>query len=1555
MFRGYRPREFHLPGFTSVVVLLLLLSALFWQPPSFAAPLTRPLIDPEPATLAPMGAASTATPLVTPPALSPERRPLRVRHPQLLDASVVLAPFDQGLATTAVIVNLQPSREGDSLADRSRLSSHVLVAGELTSVTVYYDLLDEHLRHALRANVSETIDQVLGSLDLHGLTLTRRFSYQYGFAAQVTAAALERLLAHPEVVKVESDRPLSLPTLPAPAPQATGSASNGVLRSAPSMALVPPVLAEGAPPATMAALISQWEALIDQLDAEGDPPVPILATGLGGQPNAGPGPCDAQLPALAQAAVNAHAAGISLFAPAGDEGDCSALSWPACLSAVNAVGAVYAADQGLVGWCVNAASCAAKTPDDTCASGYLALEAAVADEVPAASNSTAGLALLAPADPALTQEGTLAATAAALAAATALQQQAWDRTGTYLTPAEVSRLLQDSGAPITDTKSGITTPRLDSSQSLAFLVDLIGANSTYPQGLASDRSLFSDPALESDWVVASPAVQATAVASELPATANTSASCPPDDYVDLANQHVTDTRLYQACQTLAAGPFTVGATANVTFEAGQRITLRPGFQVERGGVLTARVPTTLSPSPGGLQVTLGPSEAIAAGAQWRLLDSPTWRDSAFTETGLPVGDYTVELKALEGWVAPQQTGVTIASAATYQLDRIYSPAFNADLLFDGFEGRTLTHPIIVSHSYEEEPAWGYQILDGPASLRFVNENLLAYDAPWGSGGTSLDYRVRITHQGSGVSRDISGRITIMSADVVVQGIIGAAGGELFDPVTGIRLVVPPGTVATDTLFMVVRGIGQGGATHFTVHTEPAEVQLLNPLELTIPTNTPQTDLELSDLAEPLVAATESDFSSPPWTRWRWPDDDDEKAILLDSNNSLARNRVPPGKICEVYTGFINTFSGILPIPQPTRCIPDFVRRLSSLCGPMDSFVSSHCLGKPPVLFVHGYQRFADLLGEGVDEGILKGGDDYWNELPSKLNDAGFAVFGFQWRTSQRFQDAAADLATAVASIHQTTGRHPHIIAHSFGGLLARTYLQGFATGKPYQNNVASLVTIGAPHSGIADEGVFDGIRLPDGRSQRGWVIPFCHQLSCYQAGRAPQDTYQVLNGFSLYDLRDLFGVDPDQPGEIPVRLAESSRDMPVPMLALYGLTSMVTRPGIVIGNCVDFVERFDDGDGLISWDGQRVHPKLSCPDAQTKCESTAIGSADHSDLFPAGIVEKALLDSRSTPLVEESEGQLYPQSLSATPMAASPTVGLSVKPGYEQTIKRYCYIYPSSSPTKHGYRHSPNTDSWGAYEQLGITASSYANHPAYQEILAWLTPTVPVDGTEPLNDTGIDWCADETTNFLPCPVEGYPGQDGQEGRDATHNDDSDGHAGFSFTKISNSGNPLPNSAVLGSGPNDWACTRDNVTGLIWEVKTDDGGLRDMGWTYSWYNPDPATNGGFEGYADDGNICFNPARCDTDKFVMDVNAQGLCGAADWRLPDRFELESITSIDRWVPAIDSTFFPNTGSSDFWSSSPYADYSGNAWRVNFYNGWANYSAKFSAEHLRLVRVGQ
>jgi hypothetical protein len=177
-----------------------------------------------------------------------------------------------------------------------------------------------------------------------------------------------------------------------------------------------------------------------------------------------------------------------------------------------------------------------------------------------------------------------------------------------------------------------------------------------------------------------------------------------------------------------------------------------------------------------------------------------------------------------------------------------------------------------------------------------------------------------------------------------------------------------------------------------------------------------------------------------------------------------------------------------------------------------------------------------------------------------------------------------------------------------------------------------------------------------------------------------------------------------------------------------------------------------------------------------------------------------------------------------------------------------------------------------------------------------------------LNDTGITTCSDGTQNGLPCPATGHPGQDAQYGRDATQNNASDGRAGFSFTKLNAQGNPLPSSAT------NWTCVRDNVTGFVWEVKTDDGGLRDKDNAYTWYEPDNGKNGGSAG-TQNGGACAG-SDCDTHAYVQAVNDAGLCGHTDWRMPAREDLRSLVdhSVAYPGPTIDQAYFPNTPPSNW-----------------------------------------
>jgi hypothetical protein len=81
---------------------------------------------------------------------------------------------------------------------------------------------------------------------------------------------------------------------------------------------------------------------------------------------------------------------------------------------------------------------------------------------------------------------------------------------------------------------------------------------------------------------------------------------------------------------------------------------------------------------------------------------------------------------------------------------------------------------------------------------------------------------------------------------------------------------------------------------------------------------------------------------------------------------------------------------------------------------------------------------------------------------------------------------------------------------------------------------------------------------------------------------------------------------------------------------------------------------------------------------------------------------------------------------------------------------------------------------------------------------------------------------------------------------------------------------------------------------------------------------------------------------------------LAGHTDWRLPNRNELQSIVDFTRDNPAINTTFFPGTGVSFYWSSTTCADNTAYAWHVYFCGGLMINGNKSSSSFVRAVRGG-
>jgi len=204
----------------------------------------------------------------------------------------------------------------------------------------------------------------------------------------------------------------------------------------------------------------------------------------------------------------------------------------------------------------------------------------------------------------------------------------------------------------------------------------------------------------------------------------------------------------------------------------------------------------------------------------------------------------------------------------------------------------------------------------------------------------------------------------------------------------------------------------------------------------------------------------------------------------------------------------------------------------------------------------------------------------------------------------------------------------------------------------------------------------------------------------------------------------------------------------------------------------------------------------------------------------------------------------------------------------------------------------------------------------------------------PIPDSGQTKCYDNSFE-ISCPQPGEPfyGQDGNY----LINEPS-------YTKLDAQGNDLPDDAQ------EWVMVRDNVTRLIWEVKTANDGyenysiVNDVDNTYSWYNSNPNTNGGYAGDDNNGK--------NTESYIHTLNTQRFGGFSDWRLPSMQELRSIVDANSdHSPAIND-FFSNTMTSSYWSSTPHSNSDFYVWSVHFNDGFDTVEDKRQSFYVRAVR---
>jgi len=457
--------------------------------------------------------------------------------PKLTAPQEILRDFIGGKPTTRVIMNLHKPAKADQLQNFKAMA----------------------VRQELRQTVYDAHERVINGLDPVEVCITNRFTYIFGFSAEVSLKGLEGLVDNVDVLSIEKDSILyahlaqGISLMNASTARTSysgaglgiaicdtgidytharlggggfpnskviggydcgdddndpmdynghGTACAGI--AAGDLGTVGDYVGGVAYGARLYAvkisygtggsaytsdMIEGWEWCVTHQNDDPINPIMVISTSFGGGRYFSS--CDSTSTAMTTAAANAVSAGMTLFVSSGNDGYCDSIGWPACISHVVSVGAVYDADlgrnppTGYVG-CIMYGSCVGN-PGPPCDEKWYVDEPANADQVTTYSNTASFISLLAPSNWATTTElggeywdtangfgGTSAACPYAAGSAACLQNAARVITGHYLSPNQVKSTLVNTGKLIKDGKVSITKPRVN----LGSAVDSLGGPST---------------------------------------------------------------------------------------------------------------------------------------------------------------------------------------------------------------------------------------------------------------------------------------------------------------------------------------------------------------------------------------------------------------------------------------------------------------------------------------------------------------------------------------------------------------------------------------------------------------------------------------------------------------------------------------------------------------------------------------------------------------------------------------------------------------------------------------------------------------------------------------------------------------------------------------------------------------------------------------------------------------------------------------------------------------------------------------------------------------------
>lgn len=265
-----------------------------------------------------------------------------------------------------------------------------------------------------------------------------------------------------------------------------------------------------------------------------------------------------------------------------------------------------------------------------------------------------------------------------------------------------------------------------------------------------------------------------------------------------------------------------------------------------------------------------------------------------------------------------------------------------------------------------------------------------------------------------------------------------------------------------------------------------------------------------------------------------------------------------------------------------------------------------------------------------------------------------------------------------------------------------------------------------------------------------------------------------------------------------------------------------------------------------------------------------------------------------------------------------------------------------------------------------ITSFSSSSSPKPQSITSREKEALPhsPQAEEPLQDQLPSTDQEETT-FPPSPFTSEAHERNNinndisastEARSKTNKEDDNNDAKQRYVKIDAAGNPLPENA------NTWSCVLDTYTQLLWEIKNSSHPGFSADTRYRWEATPTPNNYTDENPLEDIHKCpyfSDPGNsdleyCTTHRFKLAANMAVLCGSQQWDLPSPDELQSLVIPEKFQPAIDENYFPDTKNGFYWTNENFAYTEFRTWAMNFTIGKMNDVPKQEFMYVRLVARG-